>query len=304
MARDHSSDELTIKKHARAAAEAALELIPKEAWDTTRRLRMVPRQVVEGVVEQFQETNRQVSDFLRSVTRPVLDALQFVRSPEKQELLERALKAFQRLPPALRDALTMLALNGWYPNDDMEMPDLLDFARRFEVGDEGKANDALCRHFEARSEKIIGELAAIAPERAPYLRAAFEAHRDGKHALSIPVFLAQADGMWRDFTNADNEKRSYSRTKGKPRTVKWIASVKRDDLDEALLYPLVAPLPISASDGEEVPDGALVRDRVLRGTDLKYATALNSYRALSHLAYVGSVIRDGRWRPAASNSNP
>jgi hypothetical protein len=310
MAGTDSKDELTIEKHARAAAEAALKFIPKEAWDAARRLRevrdqlrLVPRQVLDGVAEQFQEANRQVNELLRSVTRPVLEVVDVVRSPEMQELLKRALKAFKRLPVALRDALTMLGTNGWYPDHDMEMPDLLEFARRFEVGEEEKTNDALCRQFEVRGEAIIAELVTIAPERAPYLRAAFEAHRDGKYALSIPVFLAQADGMWRDFTNADKEKRLYSRTKGKPRTAKWVASVKSDDLDEALLYPLVAPLPISASDGEEVPKGALVRNRVLHGTDLNYATALNSYRALSHLSYVGSVIRDdGRWTPAPSQS--
>ncbi len=243
-----------------------------------------------------------MTEFVGSLIRPVLDSVEFVRSPAVQELLKRAHEAFQRLPAKLRDALTTLGTNGWYPDDEMEMPDLLELARRFEAGEEEKTNDALCRQFEARSEAIIAELVTIAPDRAPYLRAAFEAHRDGKYALSIPVFLAQADGMWRDFTNADREKRLYSRAKGKPRTAKWVASVKRDDLDEALLYPLVAPLPISASDGQDVPKGALVRNRVLHGTDLEYATALNSYRALSHLSYVGSVIRDGRWTPAPSQS--
>ena len=58
-------------------------------------------------------------------------------------------------------------------------------------------------------------------------------------------------------------------------------AVKRDDLDEAFLYPLVAPLPISAADEEVVPKGALERHRVLHGTDLDYPTRLNSCRALS-----------------------
>ncbi len=235
-----------------------------------------------------------MTDFSGSLIRPVVDAVDFVRSQEVQQLLKRAYEAFQRLPAALRDALTTIGMNGWYSDDEMAMPDLLEFARRFEAGEEEKTNDALCRQFEARGEAILAELVSIAPERAPYFRAAFEAHRDGKYALSIPVFLAQAD-MWQQFTNANKDTRLYSRKKGQPKTGKWVASIKRDDLDEALLYPLVAPLPISASDDDnKVPNGALVRHRVLHGTDLKYATALNSYRALSHLSYVGSVIRDGR----------
>lgn len=307
MSNSDSEDELPIVKHAREAAQDALKFIPKEAWEVARQLRGVRDQILqagESAGAQLREANRQASELLRSLTQPVLDAVDFVRSPEVQELIGRAHEAFQRLPAKLRDALTTLGMNGWYPDDEMELPDLLEFARRFEAGEGEKTNDALCRQLEARGEAILAELVSIAPERAPYFRAAFEAHRDGKYALSTPVFLAQADGMWQQFTNANKETRLYSRKKGQPKTAKWVESVKRDDLDEALLYPLVAPLPISASDDESVPDGALVRHRVLHGTDLKYATALNSYRALSHLSYVGSVIRDGRWTPAPSKSRP
>src|SRR5207247_11414494 len=138
--------------------------------------------------------------------------------------------------------------------------------------EEEKANEALCQHFESRREAIINDLVATAPLREPFLGRALEAHRDQKYELSIPVFLAQADGLWQEFTKADTGTRLYSRKRGQPRTAKWVKSVKRDDLDEALLYPLVAPLPISAADEDVVPKGALVRHRVLHGTDLDYPT--------------------------------
>src|SRR5712692_6710946 len=132
MAKADWKDELTIERQARAAAEAALKLIPKEAWDAARRLgevrdqlRLVPRQVLEGVAEQFQQANRQVNELLRSITRPVLGVVDVIRSPEMQELLKRAVEAFDRLPSTLRDALYTLGMNGWYPDDEMEMPDRL-----------------------------------------------------------------------------------------------------------------------------------------------------------------------------------
>jgi len=186
----------------------------------------------------------------------------------------------------------------------MDMPELLDFAKGFDTGEEQKTNEALCQHFEARSEAIVNDLVAMAPKRERFFRTALEAHRDHKYELSIPVFLSQADGMWQDFRKADKETRLYSRKKGRPRTAKWVQAVKNSELDEALLYPLVAPLPISASDEEVVPKGALVRHRVLHGTDVDYPTPLNSCRALSHLGYMGSVIRDGRWVPSPPRSTP
>lgn len=293
-------DELDIVKQARAAAERATKLIPREAWDAARRageigdrLRLVPQHVVQGIAEQVRQANEQVSEFLRSVSRPVLEVVNVVRSPEMQDLIKRAQEAFARLPAAMRNTLYTLGMNGWYPDDEMDMAQLVDYANGFDAGEEERTNEVLCQHFEARRDAIIDDLVAMAPTREPFLRRALEAHCERKYELSIPVFLAQADGMWQDFTKADKETRLYSRKKGhEPRTAKWVKAVKRDDLDEAFLYPLVAPLPISAADEEVVRKGALVRHRVLHGTDLDYPTRLNSCRALSHLGYVGSVIRE------------
>ncbi len=282
-------DELEIVKQARAAAERATKLIPREAWDVVRRvgevsdrLRLVPQQVIGRVTEQAQHANQRMNELVRSLTRPVLEVVNVVRSPEMQDLIQRAQEASARLPAAMRNTLYTLGMNGWYPDDEMDMAQLVDYANGFDAGEEERTNEVLCQHFEARSDAIVSDLVAMAPRREPFLRRALEAHRERKYELSIPVFLAQADGMWQDFTKADKETRLYSRKKGhEPRTAKWVKAVKRDDLDEAFLYPLVAPLPISAADEEVVPKGALVRHRVLHGTDLDYPTRLNSCRALS-----------------------
>jgi hypothetical protein len=303
------NDELEIVKQARAAAERATNLIPREAWDAARRvgemsdrLRLVPQQVVGRIMEQVQQANQRMSEMVRSLMRPAFEVVDVFRSPEMQDLIKRAQEAFARLPDLTRDTLQTLGMNGWYPDDEMTMGDLVTFAKGFDAGEEEKTTEALCQHFESRREAIINDLVAMAPLRETFLRTALEAHRDQKYELSIPLFLSQADGLWQDFTKADRETRLYSRRKGQPKTAKWVKTVKRDDLDEALLYPLVAPLPISAADGEVVPKGALVRHRVLHGTDLDYPSRLNSCRALSHLGYVGSVIRERM--PAGSNSTP
>ncbi len=302
-------DELEIARQARAAAERAKKLIPQEALDAAQRLgevgdqlRLVPRQLAESIADWIRQANEQVSELLRSVTRPVVEFVDVFRSPEMRDFIQRAQEAFTRLPAALRDILQTLGRNGWYPDGEMEMADLLDFEKGFDTGAEEKTNEALCQHFEARSEAIISDLVAMVPKRERFLLAALEAHRDQKYELSILAFLVQADGMWQEFTKASagRETRLFSRQKGQPRTAKWVKSVKRDDLDEALLYPLVAPLPISAADEDVVSKGALVRHRVLHGTDVEYATRLNSCRALSHLGYVGSVIR--KRVPTGSNS--
>ncbi len=302
-------DELEIVKQARAAAERATKLIPREAWDAARRagemsdrVRLVPQQVIGRIMEQVQHANERMNEMVRSLMRPVIEVVDVFRSPEVRDLIKRAQEAFARLPAVMRNTLHTLGINGWYPDDEMDMAQLVDYASGLDGGEKEETNKTLCQHFDARSEVIINDLVAMAPTRERFLRSALAAHRRQEYELSIPVFVSQADGLWQEFTKADKETRLYSRTKGQPRTAKWVKSVKRDDLDEALLYPLVAPLPISAQDGEVVPKGALVRHRVLHGTDPDYPTRLNSCRALSHLGYVGSVIRERT--PSKSKPTP
>ncbi len=96
-----SDDELPIAKHAREAAEAARETISQGGtWDAARQLRGMRdhlRQAGETVGRQLPEANRQVTEFVGSLIRPVLDAGEFVRSREVQELLKRAHEAFRWL---------------------------------------------------------------------------------------------------------------------------------------------------------------------------------------------------------------
>src|SRR6266851_4320911 len=108
-------DELEITKQARAAAEAARKLIPREAWDAARRvgevrdqLLVVPQQLAESVAEQIRQVNQQVGELIRSVTRPILEVVDVFRSPEIQDLIQRAQEAFARLDAALRDTLQTL----------------------------------------------------------------------------------------------------------------------------------------------------------------------------------------------------
>ena len=43
------------------------------------------------------------------------------------------------------------------------------------------------------------------PHRGHLFQQAFEAHREGKYGLSIPVFLTQADGIFWDQTSEETK---------------------------------------------------------------------------------------------------
>jgi len=268
----------------RSPSVARRGTLPARVGERSDRLRFVPQQLTESIADWIRQANEQVSDQLRLIPQRLAESIvDRVRQANQQmgewlhsvtrEFIQRAQEAFARLDAALRDTLQTLGMNGWYPDDEIDMPGLLDFTKGFDLGEEEKTNEALCQHFEARSEAIVNDLVVMTPKRERFLRTALEAHRDQKYELSIPVFLAQADGMWQDFTKASagkagKEMRLYSRSRktGRPHTAKWVESVKSDERGDALLYPLVVPIPISASDEEVVLKGALVR-QVLHGTD-------------------------------------
>src|SRR5437762_12359817 len=101
-------DELEIAKQARAAAERAKNFIPREAWDPVRRLgevrdqlRLASQQLAERVTEQFQQANQRLNEMVRSLMRPAFEVVDVFRSPEIQDLIQRAQEAFARLDAAL-----------------------------------------------------------------------------------------------------------------------------------------------------------------------------------------------------------
>ena len=95
------NDELEIVKQARAAAERATKLIPREAWDAARRvgevgdrLRLVPQQVIGRFTEQVQQMNQRINEMVRSLMRPALEVnadvrIHTVRHPQSNSAVSR-----------------------------------------------------------------------------------------------------------------------------------------------------------------------------------------------------------------------
>jgi len=118
------------------------------------------------------------------------------------------------------------------------------------------------------------------------LECAFQAHHRTEYELSIPVFLAQADGVCQEVTGY----KLYGRKQKKPITAGFAANFVYEFLIEAVLEPLRTPLPISASlNDEDYRVGTLNRHEVLHGISVDYGTRTNSLKAMSLLSYVCSI---------------
>ena len=223
----------------------------------------------------------QVAELQRSVQRVVTPAF------------EQLQRTFRELPPRTQEALLQMASYGWYLDPEMPLPDLWDLKEAFGEGDVAKAENALCEHFEGRLSEIEESIVARFPRRAHLIRAAFGAHRRGEYALSIPVLLAQTDGICKEVT----DQYLFMKQDKKPRTAIYVERMAADSFRAALLSPLAQTLPISASEQERVEgSSALNRHMVLHGDDLGYGTKMNSLKTISLVNYVAHVVSEDEQR--------
>jgi hypothetical protein len=159
-----------------------------KSFQTTMALLM--RVIAEGV-SVFQERTKQV-------TASIQPAVELFRELQKSIV--------QALPEGIRQGLSVLAKQGWYVDSEMDLPFTISLIRLAEEGQAGAVDAQLSLYFDQRSEAIRDRLCDQFPSRSHILIAAFRAHNGGKYDLSVPVFLAQVNGICLELTGANSIK--------------------------------------------------------------------------------------------------
>jgi hypothetical protein len=88
-----------------------------------------------------------------------------------------------------------LARAGWFLGESFLSADVGVLADLVRSGDLAAADAMMVRFAGEEVTHVEEMLARHWPDRTAILGEAFAAHREGRYALSIPVFLAQADGI-------------------------------------------------------------------------------------------------------------
>ena len=202
-------------------------------------------------------------------------------------------EGFKRLPPKFQENLLTLGEHGWYLDPHLPLSAVWNLAEAFKEGRSDEADSALADHFTSRLDEIERELFKRAPKRAKLMRSAFAAHRRGEFDLSIPVLLAQADGISVDATREAGGGSLFRDEKGSPLTAAYVRQLAGGEFLSAMLAPLAQKLPISATEKrrKDVDNWtALNRHMVLHGEALDYGTEINSLKAISLVNYVASML--------------
>jgi hypothetical protein len=199
--------------------------------------------------------------------------------------LEPILQNMRDLPARTRRDLRVLAQQGWYL--DAELPHFAptELAVAFETGRPADADRSLVDFFRERLADIRETVLLAVPERAGIFVQAFAAHERGEFNLSVPVFLAQAEGISRDHTGLLLF--SADRNTKKPQLAAYVEGFISDPFRYALLSPLMEVHPIAASEKQRSSEFVgLNRHQVLHGESLTYGTEVNSLKAVSLVSYL------------------
>jgi CYTH domain-containing protein len=193
-----------------------------------------------------------------------------------------------KIPEATKKAYILLAEKGWYiPSLEYSIALHFDLANELVNGSEGIVDDKLCKIIEKDFSQLAKNIYTLYPHRSRILKAACNAHKRKEYSLSIPIFLAQADGICKERIGHD----LFKKNRYKPETAKYVDKFSHDSFMAALLAPFGVVLPISYSENQrENKKISLNRHQILHGEVYDYDTEINSYKSFSLLSYICSVL--------------
>jgi hypothetical protein len=219
---------------------------------------------------------KQISEFQKT--------LQGIISPSFEQFQQN----FRKLPEQTQKALLCLGGYGWYT--DLEMPDIFYLANALSLGKVTEVDYALTKYFDGQLNEIEQSIAEKFPSRAHLIKSAFNAHKEKKYELSIPVLLAQTDGICKEV--ADGYLFIKDRKNKKPGTARYVSEIAAGTIRSAILSPLAQTLPISMNPDERGEEfKGLNRHMVVHGESIDYGTKINGLKVISLINYVTQVLK-------------
>lgn len=240
---------------------------------------------------------KKISDGLSQLYQTVQQVNSFLNRPEVRERIRLFFENLKQLPEDTKRFLRDLAYRGWFLTDEMTLNELAVF---FNLNtsqnsvDEGQIDEQMAAIVERYIHNIKNKLYERFPTRKPVLEAAFGAHEQGQYNLSIPVFLAQTDGIGAELLNGVSPFSRKTVAGGVFATTAEINTLSAQ-VDTLLIEPLGLRMGITANSTstERLQHSHLYnRHEVLHGISVDYGNKRNSLKAISLLGHIATVVYD------------
>ncbi|WP_404377437.1 hypothetical protein [Vreelandella aquamarina] len=286
---------ISERLHVQLGPVMEAQKVIEETWRPTLEF----QKVLKTQLRPFLEQQRKLQKVLEGINIPsyqIPDLSPFTKQIQQYQnslsgiitpAFEELQHSFRELPPKIQEALLLLAQHGWYLDFNMPLPSLWDIKEAMSSGEIDEVEEALVEYFESQLDEIENSFSAQFPHRSHIIASAFKAHRNGEYFLSIPVLLAQTDGICKEVV----DQYLFMKKDKKPRTAIYVEQIAADTYKAALLSPLAASAPIGASEHErEEGFNLLNRHMVLHGESLDYGSKVNSLKAISLVNYVSQAL--------------
>ncbi len=244
---------------------------------------------IKPAIDMRQKILETQKNFAKEMSSMVLQALKFQKtlnsfiSPSFVKFSE----TLKKVSAQTRTALATLGNHGWYFDLEMSMSGLWELEEALNSGNIEEAEKALVKYYRERTPEIEKSLRTRFPHRAKILTSAFKAHSRGEYELSVPVFLAQADGVCQEAIGIQ----LFQKKNKIPATATYVQKLTNDTFSAAILHPLSLTLPISASKNERDDNfNELNRHQILHGESTSYGSEVSSLKAISLINYLAQVL--------------
>ncbi|WP_332859352.1 hypothetical protein [Janthinobacterium svalbardensis] len=211
-----------------------------------------------------------------------------------------ASRRLDSMPELSKKSMTLLLPMGWFLGWVDSLSELLPLLESLDGIDAKKVDDVMSKYYRENLDFIEKELTQRHQSRSDAIKAAFIAHRtlgDAGYFLSIPVFIAQADGLLSEILKISSPLSTSKKTKEIKCAIALRPAIINDQELSDLLLPFFALhdsdfLKSQAARDKEVIQSGLAftglnRHQVLHGECSNYGSEINSLKALSFLTFVG-----------------
>lgn len=245
--------------------------LPEEEFNRARRAQ-------ERLGEDVEAYRESLNKYVGVLERYIKRSADYVRKLRTLPSLDRS--------PIRREDVEALARVGWYVDPNLSVRACRVLAKALAKGGAEAVHERLAHYFRQRTDEIELDVTGQFPHREPILREAFEAHRQERYNLSVPVLLAQADGMCEEALGA-----LLFLLKGRAEVHNRL-KVNGNIMLGPLIELIGTKIPLWKFGRKD--DEHLNRHTVLHGLDLRYGTEVNSLKAISFLSYIAFVLRHGK----------
>jgi len=239
---------------------------------------------------EWQENARKFAKFIEEI-QPALQAVgRFIAGAlEKWQPVFQAIgHAVEQWDKNRKENVIFMVQNGWFPSWKAIL--------------RGERNSALLDQYmmgriKQSLPEIQNRLVELYPHRSKFIKHAFELHENGDYMASIPLILIQADGICEEnlspfFSKDPRTKKKFATeflelVDSRNRTFDWF----NQHLLEALkIVSQIQRSSINYSEADKL--NGPNRHGILHGSKehLDYPTEINSYKAISFIAFVSTIL--------------